>query len=635
MRGAWLPGDEAPSSVASFGRSENPSRRPPTGCPNLNACLVSSTPTCVPTARHERATPIAVRCRLSLSILLRTSKREDVHFRSGTRALIKALVGYEAVLAAICVLNEEPSSPRQVNVDSESLSTVAQLFKQLISAFAACLAARLKSPSSSMAGNGDELDFSNIISVDDFNTVDHNGHHFAHPFANNKTILCHLPDMAESDDCSRMNMPISSALWFKLLSASIYGLIAVLALIGNVVFCCVIWRSQKLHTVTHMLMTNLGICNLLFLLFHPAFFMNTYIFQTSWNLGVFVCKASFSTVYVTATASFYFMSLVAIDRWLAVFRRKLRLDKRKCLVMTLFVWVGSFTIASPYLYFTNTISVNTDSMADRLFDLLDGNLTRPRRHMQCGIDCDSACKHVLQIVSVIAQYCVPLLIMIPTYAHLAIFLWRRPDVGAQTKEKHHRSQQRKRKTLLILLAIVGSLVVCWSPLFSIGLLHSYGVIDNINSMALFIVTSVIALVAVMLTPLLYLMNDSFRNEVLRLLRCCIDPNHSEVNGRSTLARCHRDPSTWADDAGPNNASQRTTASQSADKIKQSTPLLKRQNKRRRSTLNRSIEESSDWGGGWGRDQLDVIELDVHFSGEETKTTAVRSSEFNSLESTDL
>lgn len=344
------------------------------------------------------------------------------------------------------------------------------------------------------------------------------------------------------------------------------------------------------------------------------------------------CKASFSTAYVTATASFYFMSLVAIDRWLAVFRRKLRLDKRKCIAMTLLVWVFSFSVASPYLYFTNTISLNTDSLADNIMaGVSAGNHSKPD-HVQCGIDCDASCKHILQLVSVIAQYCVPLLVMIPAYAHLAIFLWRRPDVGAQTKEKHHRSQLRKRKTLLILLAIVGSLVICWSPLFSVGLLHSYGMIDNINSMALFIMTSIVALVAVMLTPLLYLMNDSFRNEVMRLLRCFNLGRH-DSNGRSALGRHHRDPSTWAEDGPPHNASQRTTNSQANDKFKQSTPLLKRHSKRRRSTLNRSVDESSDWGGGgWGRDHNEIVELDIHFVAEDTKTTPLRSSALNSFES---
>lgn len=142
-----------------------------------------------------------------------------------------------------------------------------------------------------MAGKGD-MDFDDLFSPDLINSIvngsgDGTSDSIAGSFATNpNSLLCSSSsDATGYDECLRKNMPISSALWFKVLSASLYGSIALLALMGNLIFCYVIWRSQKLHTVTHMLMTNLGICNLLFLLFHPAFFMNTYIFQTSWNLG--------------------------------------------------------------------------------------------------------------------------------------------------------------------------------------------------------------------------------------------------------------------------------------------------------------------------------------------------------------
>lgn len=73
--------------------------------------------------------------------------------------------------------------------------------------------------------------------------------------------------------------------WFRLTTAICYGILAVAGLICNCVFCFVIWRSKKLHTVTHMLMTNLASSNILFLLFHPPFFMSTYILQNNWMFG--------------------------------------------------------------------------------------------------------------------------------------------------------------------------------------------------------------------------------------------------------------------------------------------------------------------------------------------------------------
>uniref|UniRef100_A0AC35G618 G-protein coupled receptors family 1 profile domain-containing protein n=2 Tax=Panagrolaimus sp. PS1159 TaxID=55785 RepID=A0AC35G618_9BILA len=262
--------------------------------------------------------------------------------------------------------------------------------------------------------------------------------------------------------------------WFRITTAFSYGILAFAGLLSfagllcNCLFCYVIWRSKKLHTVTHMLMTNLALSNILFLLFHPPFFMSTYILQTNWIFGTIMCKASFSIMYVTATGSFYFMSLVAIDRWLAIFRRKSRLNKRKCIGLTAFVWLIAFTVASPYLYLSGEVNI----MGKEFSGIHDPDII-PNR-VQCGIDCPS-CKRVLQITTIIAQYGIPLCIL------------------------------------------------CWSPLFSVGVLHAYKLIKN-DSLSIYIYTSMIALLGVVLTPCFYLLNDGFRKQIFLIVPCCKSHN---------------------------------------------------------------------------------------------------------------
>lgn len=90
------------------------------------------------------------------------------------------------------------------------------------------------------------------------------------------------------------------------------------------------------------------------------------------------------------------MSLVAIDRWLAIFRRKSRLSKRKCIWLTATVWLIAFTVASPYLYLSGELHTMGQIFKPEILgnypDLL------PKDRVQCGIDCPS-CKRLLQIVS--------------------------------------------------------------------------------------------------------------------------------------------------------------------------------------------------------------------------------------------
>uniref|UniRef100_A0A0N5BCL5 G_PROTEIN_RECEP_F1_2 domain-containing protein n=1 Tax=Strongyloides papillosus TaxID=174720 RepID=A0A0N5BCL5_STREA len=319
---------------------------------------------------------------------------------------------------------------------------------------------------------------------------------------------------------------------FTIFTTLLYATLALLGFIGNLIFCLVIWKSEKLHTVTHMLMTNLAVCNLLFVLFHPPFFVTTYILQTNWIFGNLLCKASNSIVYITATGSFYFMSLVAIDRWLAIFCRRARLDRSRCFLLTIIVWLIAIGVSFPYLYYSAPVQVGDIGFFDILPKGYEQDIGSPKT--QCAIDCQD-CHRTLQLVTIVAQYCIPLAIMIPSYSHLAIYLWKRPTIGIQTKERCKKAQIRKRRLLITLLAIVGSLIICWSPLFSVGVLHSYNVIKN-DSLSLYIYTSMVALFGVFLTPCFYLLNDGFRQQTLLFLPCLF-PGDKESKKQSSATPC--------------------------------------------------------------------------------------------------
>uniref|UniRef100_A0A0N5A0D6 G_PROTEIN_RECEP_F1_2 domain-containing protein n=1 Tax=Parastrongyloides trichosuri TaxID=131310 RepID=A0A0N5A0D6_PARTI len=319
---------------------------------------------------------------------------------------------------------------------------------------------------------------------------------------------------------------------FTIFTSLLYATLALFGFIGNLIFCLVIWKSEKLHTVTHMLMTNLAVCNLLFVLFHPPFFVTTYILQTNWIFGNLLCKASNSIVYITATGSFYFMSLVAIDRWLAIFYRRARLDRKRCTLLTVIAWLIAIGVSSPYLYYSAPIKVGDISFLDIVNKGFEQDIGTSKT--QCAIDCRD-CHRTLQLVTIIAQYCIPLAIMIPSYSHLAIYLWKRPTIGMQTRERCKKAQARRRRLLITLLAIVGSLIICWSPLFSVGVLHSYNVIKN-DSLSLYIYTSMVALFGVFLTPCFYLLNDGFRQQTL-LFFPCLFSRHKESKKQSSATPC--------------------------------------------------------------------------------------------------
>ncbi|EYC20574.1 hypothetical protein Y032_0021g286 [Ancylostoma ceylanicum] len=307
---------------------------------------------------------------------------------------------------------------------------------------------------------------------------------------------------------------------YKLLAAIIYSALALGGLAVNILFCCVIWRTDKLHTVTHMLMTNLAVSNIFFLMFHPPYFLTTFILESNWKFGTLMCKASFSVGYVTVTGSFYFMCLVAIDRWLAIFYRKKRLDRKRCICLTTGAWVLSVIVASPYIYKSQVLDMNI-LLDDDPLKTVKTEVTR------CGAE-SMPWDDVALILTILVQYVVPLVIMIPAYSHLSYFLWQRPTVGVQSKERARKANAKRRRLTITLIAIVAILISCWSPLFSVGILHRF---HPEVSFPLYIITSMIALLGVLCTPLCYMANDGFRQQMVQLFPCLAEKERT--SDRST------------------------------------------------------------------------------------------------------
>ncbi|RCN26874.1 hypothetical protein ANCCAN_27397 [Ancylostoma caninum] len=65
---------------------------------------------------------------------------------------------------------------------------------------------------------------------------------------------------------------------------------------------------------------------------------------------------------------------------------------------------------------------------------------------------------VALILTILVQYVVPLVIMIPAYSHLSYFLWQRPTIGVQSKERARKANAKRRRLTITLIAIVAILL---------------------------------------------------------------------------------------------------------------------------------------------------------------------------------
>ncbi|GMT05790.1 hypothetical protein PENTCL1PPCAC_27964 [Pristionchus entomophagus] len=222
-----------------------------------------------------------------------------------------------------------------------------------------------------------------------------------------------------------------------------YIIFTLCGLLANVLFCIVVLRCKKLHNVTHMLMTNLACCNIVFLLFYPAYLMNTYIFAyLDWQFGTFMCKVCLSVIYISSTG--------------------------------------------PYIYYSEVVVQKTT--------------------VKCGCTMEPSRVYFgfmsMTMLTIVFQYIIPLMIIIPAYAHIAHFLYSRQPIGEQSREKQQKHIRRKRRLLGTLMAIVALLTAAY----------------NIDT---FIYSTIITLLGVTGIPICFLNNDLFRKQLFALLSCII------------------------------------------------------------------------------------------------------------------
>lgn len=120
-----------------------------------------------------------------------------------------------------------------------------------------------------------------------------------------------------------------------------YYLNFLLSLVGNGLVLCVIYKYEKLTTVTNIFLLNLVISDLLFASSLP--FMAVY-HSSEWIFGLGMCKLVASLYSIGFSSSILFLTLMTFDRYLAVVHAVTAAQNRRriyALASSVGVWILS------------------------------------------------------------------------------------------------------------------------------------------------------------------------------------------------------------------------------------------------------------------------------------------------------
>lgn len=283
----------------------------------------------------------------------------------------------------------------------------------------------------------------------------------------------------------------------KVFLPTLFSLVFVLGFAGNGLVVCVLVRFRNQTNLTDMCLFNLALSDLLFLLTLP--FYADYSRVGQWAFGDFMCRFASICHNTGFFSSIFFMVVMTLDRYVVIMHaltvaryRTLRAG----IVVTIFVWMLSFSVSLPAFLFTK-VTNESDGVACSYCPESDAW----KRY-------DVFAPNILGLV-------LPMLVMVVCYCRIIPTL-----VNMKSTKKH--------RVVKLIISIVVSFFIFWAPYYIslfLNFLKDGGKLKGDpetlekNLRLSITVTEAFAYCHCCLNPIIYgFMGQKFMRRVLQLLK---------------------------------------------------------------------------------------------------------------------
>ncbi|XP_078254756.1 galanin receptor type 1 isoform X2 [Rhinoraja longicauda] len=283
----------------------------------------------------------------------------------------------------------------------------------------------------------------------------------------------------------------------------IFSLIFCVGVVGNSLVITVLARSSphKPRSTSNILILNLSIADLSYLLLCIPF-QATYYITPHWVFGSFLCKFVHYFFTVSVLVSFFTLSAMAVDRYIAIVHSRkspyIRVARRT-LIGVLLIWLLSLAAASPEGY-------NYMLMYKSGFGPFCWEVWTVLLH-----------KKVYKVATFVVGYILPLLLICYCYAKVLDHL---------RKKLHNiskKSELSKRKTAQTVLVVIVVFCISWLPHHVINLWIQFGKFPLTNASFIFRIAShCLAYSNSSINPIIYaFLSENFRKSYHQVFRCKI------------------------------------------------------------------------------------------------------------------
>lgn len=218
------------------------------------------------------------------------------------------------------------------------------------------------------------------------------------------------------------------------LLAFLYGIVSLLAVLGNGLVIVIIVRNQRMHTVTNIFIANLAVADVIIGMFSIPFQFQAALLQR-WVLANFMCSLAPMVQVISVNVSIFTLTIIAVDRYIAVIHPfRAGCSQRWAAVIITATWILAVGLALPYALFF---------WVDYL-DEVNGEV-KP----WCSLHDPPALFMFFvyySCVQVAVQYLFPLVVISFCYSRIAWHIWgsHRPGTNLNTKDARGRNRRKVR-----------------------------------------------------------------------------------------------------------------------------------------------------------------------------------------------
>ncbi|XP_068614700.1 opioid receptor, delta 1b [Brachionichthys hirsutus] len=241
---------------------------------------------------------------------------------------------------------------------------------------------------------------------------------------------------------------------------ALYSLIAVVGLVGNVLVMFGVVRYTKMKTATNIYIFNLALADTLAISTLP--FQSANYLMGTWPFGEPLCKIIIAIDYYNMFASILTLTMMSVDRYIAVCRPVRALEFRtaaKARLINVCIWILSSTVGIPVMFMAGTNVTDKGSTACRL------RFPEPERHWDT----------VMKVAVFVFAFVIPVLVITVCYA-LMILRLKSVRLFSGSKEK----DRVLRRITRMVLVVVAAFIVCWTPIHVFIIVRTVVDVDRSN-----------------------------------------------------------------------------------------------------------------------------------------------------------